>query len=102
MQRYGAVINPLREHLVGKVSTPLCILLGTVGIVFLVACANLANLFMVRAESRRRDFAVRRADRSGHVSTVMVCGEPLVYDMRRLRPETYSAYALLHRTAGPV
>ncbi|MGH7459619.1 MAG: ABC transporter permease, partial [Longimicrobiales bacterium] len=70
MQRYGPVVTPLREHLVGKISTPLWILLGTVGIVFLVACANLANLFMVRAESRRRDFAVRRAHGAGRADLV--------------------------------
>ena len=55
------VVKPLREHMVGKISTPLWILLGTVGIVFLIACANVANLFTVRAENRRRDLAVRRA-----------------------------------------
>ena len=61
MERYRPVVKPLREHLVGKISTPLWILLGTVGIVFLIACANVANLFTVRAENRRRDLAVRRA-----------------------------------------
>jgi predicted permease len=61
MERHRPVVKPLREHLVGKISTPLWILLGTVGIVFLIACANVANLFTVRAENRRRDLAVRRA-----------------------------------------
>jgi len=61
MERHRPVVKPLREELVGAISTPLWILLGTVGIVFLIACANVANLFTVRAENRRRDLAVRRA-----------------------------------------
>jgi putative ABC transport system permease protein len=61
MERYRPVVKPLGEHLVGAVSTPLWILLGTVGIVFLIACANVASLFTVRAENRRQDLAVRSA-----------------------------------------
>ena len=61
MERHRPVVKPLREQLVGKIATPLWILLGTVGIVFLIACANVANLFTVRAENRRRDLVVRRA-----------------------------------------
>jgi putative ABC transport system permease protein len=61
MQRHRPVVTPLREHLVGKIATPLWILLGTVGIVFLIACANIASLFTVRAENRRLDLVVRRA-----------------------------------------
>ena len=61
MEQFRPLVVPLREHMVGKVATPLWILLGTVAVVFLIACTNVANLFMVRAESRRRDFAVRRA-----------------------------------------
>ena len=61
MERHQPVVKPLREHLVGPIATPLWILLGTVGIVFLIACANVANLFTVRAEGRRHDLAVRRA-----------------------------------------
>ena len=61
MERHRPVVKPLREHLVGSVLTPLWILLGTVAIVFLIACANIASLFTVRAENRRRDLAVRRA-----------------------------------------
>jgi predicted permease len=61
MERHRPVVKPLREHLLGEISTPLWILLGTVGIVFLIACANVASLFTVRAENRRPDLAVRRA-----------------------------------------
>ena len=61
MERHRPIVKPLREQLVGKIAAPLWILLGTVGIVFLIACANVANLFTVRAENRRRDLVVRRA-----------------------------------------
>jgi putative ABC transport system permease protein len=61
MERHRPVVKPLREHLVGKISAPLWILLGTVGIVFLVACVNVANLFTVRAENRRVELSVRQA-----------------------------------------
>ena len=61
MERHRPIIKPLREQLTGGISTPLWILLGTVAIVFLIACANVANLFTARAEGRRRDLAVRRA-----------------------------------------
>lgn len=61
MERHRPVVKPLREQMVGSISTALWILLGTVGIVFLIACANVANLFTVRAENRRQDLVVRRA-----------------------------------------
>ena len=61
MERHRPVVKPLREHMVGRISTALWILLGTVGIVFLIACANVASLFTVRAENRRLDLVVRRA-----------------------------------------
>jgi predicted permease len=61
MERHRPVVKPLREHLVGKISAALWILLGSVGIVFVIACANVASLFTVRAENRRRDLVVRRA-----------------------------------------
>ena len=61
MERHRPIVKPLREHLVGNISSALWILLGTAGIVFLIACANVASLFTVRAENRRRDLVVRRA-----------------------------------------
>ena len=61
MERHKPLVKPVRDFLLGRIKTPLLILLGTVGIVFLIACANVASLFTVRAETRRHDLAVRRA-----------------------------------------
>ena len=70
MERHRPVVKPLREQLVGTASTPLWILLGTVAIVFLIACVNVANLFTVRAENRRADLVVRRALGAGRSDLV--------------------------------
>jgi len=57
----SALIRPLKDDLVGDVRSVLWILLGTVGIVLLIAIANVSNLFLVRAEGRVTDVAVRTA-----------------------------------------
>ena len=56
-----AVVTPLLENLVGKYRTNLGLLLGAVGVVLLIACANLANLFAVRGAARAREFAIHAA-----------------------------------------
>ena len=54
-------VRPLVKDAVGDAGNVLWVLLAAVGIVMLVACANVANLFLVRAESRRAEFAMRSA-----------------------------------------
>ncbi|HKF51308.1 MAG TPA: ABC transporter permease [Candidatus Acidoferrales bacterium] len=58
---WGARIIPLQEDLSGSFRTALLVLLGAVALVFLVACANVASLQMVRATARQREVAIRSA-----------------------------------------
>ena len=55
------VVEPLKQQMVGDIRSVLWVLMGTIGMVLLIACANVANLLLVRADGRRQELAIRAA-----------------------------------------
>jgi predicted permease len=56
-----AAVRPLKNDVVGDLGKVLWVLMGSIGVVLLIACANVANLLLVRAEGRQQELAVRMA-----------------------------------------
>ena len=54
-------VVPLKQEVVGDLGSPLWLLMGALGVVLLIACANVANLLLVRVEGRQQELAVRAA-----------------------------------------
>jgi len=59
--RLGPKVQPLKQEVVGDIGGTLWVLMGTIGLVLLIACANVANLLLVRAEGRQQELAIRAA-----------------------------------------
>ena len=57
----GPLVRPLKQDVVGNVGNVLWVLMGSIGMVLLIACANVANLVLVRVEGRRQEIALRAA-----------------------------------------
>jgi predicted permease len=68
--RITPMIRPLKQQVIGNVSELLWVVMGTIGLVMLIACANVTNLLLVRVETRQQELAVRTALGAGRTRIV--------------------------------
>ena len=68
--KLAPALRPLKDDVVGSVSDMLWVVMATIGLVMLIACANVANLLLVRAEVRQRELSVRAALGAGRARIV--------------------------------
>lgn len=59
--RFGSALRPLKQDIVGNIGTTLWVVMGTLALVLVIACANVANLLLVRAEARQQELTIRAA-----------------------------------------
>jgi ABC-type antimicrobial peptide transport system permease subunit len=64
------MIRPLQQEVIGNVSEALWVVMGTIALVMLIACANVTNLLLVKVEARQQELAVRAALGAGWGRTV--------------------------------
>jgi putative ABC transport system permease protein len=68
--RITPMIHPLKQQVIGNVGELLWVVMGTIGVVMLIACANVTNLLLVRVEARQQELAVRTALGAGRARIV--------------------------------
>jgi predicted permease len=71
--KIGPAVRPMKDEILGGISGALWVVMGTIGVVMLIACTNVANLLLVRADARQQELAVRAALGAGAPASCGSC-----------------------------